>query len=591
MSAKSSNMGTYEALEAKFRKCHTYSVNIGLHVITTPLGILGFLCLLNIWSFYISVALTVVYIASLYTILPSKTFAKTSVASILILALSYFMGWGIMGSCVAMAASFIFQELAHIITGEVTYQSQYIGESDWMSQLVEHTYYLLPLVLDAVDYMHFSLLGFCVAHNRVLYTKLVKPQQVKDLKTINDWVMKEGPSKDHTTHWWYENLEGEPREAFERIANCENLLGMFKESYGDKAYEVEVVDTMNEIYVASPKYGLNSDGVFYMAHVDGPWGIFPFASTFRCMVAVNLNKQIKTSFPMVPAGYTLSDGDAVAFDFNREVHLISDNKEKNEGFRICLKIHYTTYPKILKPWGKLLKYLTNRYNKNARALFLATIAPGSITAKISAFIVLATTYLTEKVETLIGMNNLVLLVCLGIASLLIHPYIFLVTTSFLHYLIYIGTFYSRRDIAFGAFKRDAMLFKTLALGHLAYYYVKNFTFDIVSLACILVGYSMAAAATRALGIDKTYFGSELGHCQPKYVSAFPYNCIPHPMIVGAVIGLVGFHKMEGFRREMPYLVPIHIALYLLHMTQEIFDFHRSRKSLFTSAASSVKKQH
>eukprot|EP00954_Amorphochlora_amoebiformis_P009246 720074-Amorphochlora_amoeboformis.AAC.1 len=63
------------------------------------------------------------------------------------------------GSSVAMAASFVLQELAHIITGELTYQSQYIGESDAVSQLVEHTYYLLPLVMDAMDNMHYSLLG------------------------------------------------------------------------------------------------------------------------------------------------------------------------------------------------------------------------------------------------------------------------------------------------------------------------------------------------------------------------------------------------------------------------------------------------
>eukprot|EP00471_Norrisiella_sphaerica_P002001 CAMPEP_0184482826 /NCGR_PEP_ID=MMETSP0113_2-20130426/4420_1 /TAXON_ID=91329 /ORGANISM="Norrisiella sphaerica, Strain BC52" /LENGTH=584 /DNA_ID=CAMNT_0026862819 /DNA_START=139 /DNA_END=1893 /DNA_ORIENTATION=- len=572
------SLEAYETLEAKFRKFHTYSVNIALHVITTPLGIMGFLILLNQISAYLTTAVSIAYVGSLYPILPKKTFFRTTVASAVIMALSFLTTqWGALGACIAMAASFVFQELAHIVTGELTYQSQYIAESNWMGQLVEHTYYLLPLVMDAIDHMHYSFLDFAVAHNRVLYTKLNQPQQVKDLKTINDWVLNQGPSSEHTTHWWYDKLEGEPKKAFERITKCENLLGMFKESFGSKAYAVDIVDAMNEIYVASPKYGLNSDGVFYMAHVDGPWGLFPFASTYRCIIAVNVNKQIRTSFPMLPASYTLSDGDAVGFDFNREVHLISDNKEKNTGFRISLKIHYTVYPKILKPWGELLKYLTTRYNTNARALFLATIEPGSLTAKLSALMVLGTTYLTERVETLMGISNLVYISFLILASLLIHPYIFLVATSFYHYIIYLGTFYNRRDIAFGTFKRDAVFYKTIAVSTLAYYYIKHFEVDVISIILLAVGYTIAISATKALGIDKTYFGSELGHCKPEYISAFPYNCIPHPMIVGACIGLLGFHKLAGLRHEMPYLVPTHIILYLLHMTQEIFDFHRNRK--------------
>mmetsp|Transcript_8053 Transcript_8053/g.14920 ORF Transcript_8053/g.14920 Transcript_8053/m.14920 type:complete len:597 (-) Transcript_8053:378-2168(-) len=585
----STSLKGYAALEAKFRKCHTYSVNIGLHLITTPLGLAGFLGLLNLVDGAIPLLVSAVYIGSLYKILPKSTYFKTTVASILILLSVVVVQPTLLISLLGIAASYVFQELAHIITGEITYQSQYMGDSDWMSQLLEHTYYLLPLVLDAVDYMHFSLLGFCVAHNRVLYTKLDSAQQKKDLKTLEKWVLDNEPSTDHTTHWWYDKLEGAPRDAFYRIANCDNLIGMFKESFGEKAYDVDIIDAMNEIYVASPKYGFNSDGVFYMKHVDGPYGIFPFCSTYRTMVAVNFNQQIKTSFPMVPAAYTLSEGDAVGFDFNREVHVISDNKEKNTDFRICLKIHYCMYPKVLRPWGKLLKRLTTQYNTNARALFLATITPGSFRAKASAFLVLATTWLTEITETYMGLNNLFYVLCLGLANYLIHPLIFLIGTSYLHYIIYLGTFYSRRDIAFGTFKRDVMFFKSIALTHLAYYYYKNFEVDVVSLVLLCVGYYIAIAATKALGIDKTYFGSELGHCMPCYVTEFPYNCIPHPMIVGACIGLLGFHKLQGLREEMPYLVPGHISLYLLHCAQEICDFHRNRNGVVGSGSSKKSK--
>ena len=41
-------------------------------------------------------------------------------------------------------------------------------------------------------------------------------------------------------------------------------------------------------------------------------------------------------------------------------------------------------------------------------------------------------------------------------------------------------------------------------------------------------------------MDQTYFGVELGAMKPNFVSGFPYNCVPHPMIVGSMIGLLGF---------------------------------------------------
>jgi hypothetical protein len=52
------------------------------------------------------------------------------------------------------------------------------------------------------------------------------------------------------------------------------------------------------------------------------------------------------------------------------------------------------------------------------------------------------------------------------------------------------------------------------------------------------------------------------------VSCFPYNTIPHPMIIGSMVGLLGFHKMAGFRAALPYLIPAHCAFYMVHMIQE-----------------------
>ena len=101
---------------------------------------------------------------------------------------------------------YVGQELAHYVCCEKTYQSEYQGQEGWMSLLLEHTYYLLPLVFDSAHRMHYSLLDFMVQHNRVYKNKLKSEGELKDLKHIEDWVLAQNPSKDHTTHWWFEEL-------------------------------------------------------------------------------------------------------------------------------------------------------------------------------------------------------------------------------------------------------------------------------------------------------------------------------------------------------------------------------------------------
>lgn len=85
-------------------------------------------------------------------------------------------------------------------------------------------------------------------------------------------------------------------------------------------------------------------------------------------------------------------------------------------------------------------------------------------------------------------------------------------------------------------------------------------------------------ATNALGIDRTYFGAELGLLPPKWITQFPYGYIPHPMIVSQVFALLGLHKAAHFRADWPYVIPVHVALYMTHMLQEHFDIYRKDKS-------------
>eukprot|EP00470_Lotharella_oceanica_P001625 CAMPEP_0170167690 /NCGR_PEP_ID=MMETSP0040_2-20121228/1026_1 /TAXON_ID=641309 /ORGANISM="Lotharella oceanica, Strain CCMP622" /LENGTH=108 /DNA_ID=CAMNT_0010405793 /DNA_START=182 /DNA_END=508 /DNA_ORIENTATION=- len=99
------------------------------------------------------------------------------------------------------------------------------------------------------------------------------------------------------------------------------------------------------------------------------------------------------------------------------------------------------------------------------------------------------------------------------------------------------------------FKRDVLIFKTIALVQLAYVFLQSVKWlakpDFSLFVAILMaamGYVTSALATVALGVDRTYFGIELGLCKFEYTSAWPYGAvfggylpgIPHPMIVGQV---------------------------------------------------------
>lgn len=47
------------------------------------------------------------------------------------------------------------------------------------------------------------------------------------------------------------------------------------------------------------------------------------------------------------------------------------------------------------------------------------------------------------------------------------------------------------------------------------------------------------------------------------------------MIVSQIIALAGFWKAEHFRAQLPYAIPIHIGLYVIHMLQEHFNIYQT----------------
>lgn len=332
--------------------------------------------------------------------------------------------------------------------------------------------------------------------------------------------------------------------------------------------------------------------------------LYKFASVYRCLVALDDNTKTVTKFPMIPDQITATTGDAFAFDFNREIHYIEEDptRRANKQQRVVLKVHYAVYPVILAPWGWLLGTLNVAYNTLFRALFLKTLKPKTWFEDVLArFGVVGVTKLVYQVEEYVGYDNLAYLALVAFLDRCAFADlpVFLLTTSFVHYARYVLTYYVRDDVVYGNFKRDALLFKSIALIQLAVLYLEPFyrdasavsshtpldvlvdtvrravTSDPASVAMIVSGYTLSTLATKALGLDRTYFGVELGFCEPKWISDFPYNVIPHPMIASQILALLGLYKAEHMRTTYPWLLPTHIALYAVHMFQEMYDVHGS----------------
>jgi len=392
--------------------------------------------------------------------------------------------------------------------------------------------------------------------------------------TIRHWTLEQGEAKSHTIHHWFENLPKPIYDAYDRLANSPNIFAAFRKRFPESCYTVEILPGMNEIYQTAASH-FSSDKVFYQKHVDGPWCFFPYCYTFRCLLALSPNRNIETIFPYDGTKGLLSTGKAVAFDFNREIHYIEALNPQIDESRIALKLHYVVYPKCLWPIGAFCGYLTTMYDQIARWWFLKTLNPDNAALKGGTWMTLAVTEGVYRFHEIFGSNNVFYTFFALFIDRCFLPGSFIYLTSYVHYSHYIGTFYYRKGINYGCFKRTVMYFKALACAQMAWIYITNFELNFLSIGLIASGIFLATTAAVALGVDRTYFGSELGLYEPKWITAFPYNTgLPHPMIVGALMWLSGVHVLPVFQEQYPYLCPIHMGLYSIHCLQEQFGIYQ-----------------
>ncbi|KAJ1458877.1 hypothetical protein M885DRAFT_512757 [Pelagophyceae sp. CCMP2097] len=620
---------SYATVLAKFGAFHQDGWNVWVHVLSCVVALVGVTTALQKFAskaagakrneaaqFGIAVAWAAYAVGLVAAGVPLVTAVRTAALVAFAAGAAAKLDFGFIFAAGCVAVSYFSQDVAHYAFGELTYQSQSWGAAaDWNSAralFVEHVAFLVPMTLDCATpaaktvtaflpvllwvWLNFAIdsdsVGFPVnaVKRRVLFGKFIGADYTR-IKLLRDWMVKAGPSKLTTSHWWVGDLDEAGKKAFQGLVESKCVKDLFAAKFDPEKYTLEPVHGMNELYVSAPVRGgpKNSDDVFFTQHVDGPFCWFPAASVYRCIVGMDGNAPgVTTHFPLARADITARDGEFVAFDFHRESHYITQASvpAKTSGdsqWRMVLKLHYVVAPK--KMWwccGRPLRWLSVKYNEVFRALFLATIAPTSAFDKFLAdFGVNGFTVLYNLVEKYVGYANASFYFALAFFALSMGNYdLFLYGTQFLHYGKYMHTYYDRRDVAYGAFKRDALLYKTVALCQLLALYAQALltnganAYTVASLAAVAGGYAVSAAAAAALGVDGTYFGIELGVVEAdyKFVTKFPYNALPHPMILGQVAALLGVHAVLGVAK--PLLAPGHIALYLCHLAQEAFDFHR-----------------
>jgi len=318
--------------------------------------------------------------------------------------------------------------------------------------------------------------------NRVYSTKL---DETDDINKLREWVISQNPSKDKSTHIWYNKLPTDISMLFLKLATSDKIINMFKNNLS-KDHNIDILNDMNEIYVTAPsstKDENTSDTIFYTKHIDGPYYLFPFASCYRLIIGLDDNSNVVTCFNMIPENKIVKRGDVVAFDFHRECHYIYNKSNENKDLRVIMKVHYCVYPYWAYYFGKVLGLLSIYYNKAFRNLFLFTLTTNNFYKKSLATLMVKITQTVHDLEYYIGYNNISYLFILYFISRITNIYIFLFGTSFVHYFRKIDSIKNECDNL--VLKRDIRFYYTVYSLQLYYIYYKNITTNALMLTHLM----------------------------------------------------------------------------------------------------------
>jgi hypothetical protein len=419
---------------------------------------------------------------------------------------------------------------------------------------------------------NFLYLPFQFKSKQVLSCKL-QNSDVNHLDNIRKWAVSQSPSKDTSSHWWYNELHTNIKESFMEICYSRAISDMFYKKFGDN-FAIDILHEMNEVYVSPPTCAKNtSDEVFYIKHIDGPYYYFPFASCYRLIVGMDDNKEIRTVFDMNPYDITVEKCDVVAFDYHRECHYIIKNQDKiNNDYRVVLKIHVCIYPKNMKSLGKLLANMSIEYNKKFRSLFLFTIKPKNIIEKIAAYNVILWTKIYYSIEAYIGYNNIIYISSFVVLSYIMNNFsIFAISTSFIHYIRYIATYYHKYDCAYNIFVRDIIIYKLISdynIIKLCTDYSQEHLYHLLILPSCMFTYFYIM---KYVGLYRFCIAHHLGYLQENLNDVFrKQNILLYQIIVYLII-----HNISALQ----IMSSFHVLFNMIILMQNYFKIHATKKKI------------
>lgn len=142
------NTQHYMSLSHDFQKFHQDPINVALHFVTTPLGMIGVFSLLRRYtkSSSTSMFLVTLYLSSLLPILPTGEFIGTVILCLAILLLARTVDLNLFSAGVVISLGYLLQDLSHLGTGEKTFQESYSGANGHVSIIICLRYYLLTFI-------------------------------------------------------------------------------------------------------------------------------------------------------------------------------------------------------------------------------------------------------------------------------------------------------------------------------------------------------------------------------------------------------------------------------------------------------------
>lgn len=576
-------MRPYLVVWKQFRGCHEEPINTLMHMILTPGALSGLLGLLTVVAGrFCVIVLMIAYIAHLNVVLGRKRMwgLKLWAATVITIFSSWYcsINRSLWWSIVVLFACNAVQNLSQYKTDEQGIDNggwkylMLVLPGYWIHEMTvwEYYYYLLPFVLHCT-WLDWDL-TILVPQGRIVKGKLL--DQKENANHVSRWSREQEQTEDGSFSFNWQEIPMAVKERIRSIVTCREVDEMFGLVFSPTRWDVLPVWGMNKI-------GVGPSEVYLTGRVNAPFFWMPFASLYRLVCSLTVDTKFIMVFPEMEQKrreICVEWLDIVGFDYSREIQgWKHDSFNLNKDFSITLQLYYVIYPKFFLTYGIFVAYSNLIYEKVTRAILNKFHVPRSPTRwledgnRLIVFITL--------VQKKVGWENLVQVSAFWILSWFLGNYrIRLYSTCFLHYLIYMTTWYYRNtvNVCWSRFLRNAVFYKGIFILQLAHLCTPLWRqlINPFRMIFLVFGLGMSLLAFAVLGVKRTFFGYELGCCQALRISSFPYNCIYHPMYFGQLLVFLAISSLDLFREDLRLFIWLHVVLTTTHLVQEVFDIHK-----------------